>query len=502
MIKNIIANFIGKFWSILSGFLFIPLYINYLGFESYSIISFGLVISGLMAIMDAGLTATLSRELARKDNSHEEKKRVFKTLESSYFILISICIVVVFNSSHFIAYKWLNLGVLDPSKVALYIKILSFDIGFQLLLRFYSGGLLGLEKQVKANLYQIGWGVLRNGLVIIPIIFYPKLEIFFTWQAISTIVFSVLLKLSIEKDLYGIYKFNIKPKFERAVFNRVWKFAGGMLLISLVAGLNSQMDKLAISRLLSVESLGYYTLSISLASAIIVLVNPISVAILPRFTALFSTGKNTEASILFHRISLMVSIIVFSAMANIVFLGSDLIWAWTGKMELAEQTTIILPIMAISYSMLAIAMIPYNIAIANGYTKLNNLLGIASLLLTLPGYWLATKSYGSIGAATVFCLVQTLITIVYLYFIDVKFLKTVNFVKIYTTKLLFPLFVSLIIAFGFSLLPSFYLNNRISTLAFIATSVLVTMLVSIIIFIPRSELKNILKLTSQSIKSK
>ena len=72
MIKNIIANFIGKFWSILSGFLFIPLYINYLGFESYSIISFGLVISGLMAIMDAGLTATLSRELARKDNSHED----------------------------------------------------------------------------------------------------------------------------------------------------------------------------------------------------------------------------------------------------------------------------------------------------------------------------------------------------------------------------------------------------------------------------------------------
>ena len=55
MKKNIIANVIGKFWSILSGFLFIPLYIKFLGFESYSIISFTLIIAGIMAVFDAGL---------------------------------------------------------------------------------------------------------------------------------------------------------------------------------------------------------------------------------------------------------------------------------------------------------------------------------------------------------------------------------------------------------------------------------------------------------------
>lgn len=50
--KNIFANLIGKFWSLLSGFLFIPLYIKYLGFESYSVISFTLMIAGIMAILD------------------------------------------------------------------------------------------------------------------------------------------------------------------------------------------------------------------------------------------------------------------------------------------------------------------------------------------------------------------------------------------------------------------------------------------------------------------
>ena len=40
------------------------------------------------------------------------------------------------------------------------------------------GGLLGLEKQVKANIYQIGWGILRNGLVIFGIWLVPSLEMF------------------------------------------------------------------------------------------------------------------------------------------------------------------------------------------------------------------------------------------------------------------------------------------------------------------------------------
>lgn len=500
MIKNIFANFIGRFWGILSGFLFIPLYIHYLGFESYSIISFGLVVAGLMVILDAGLTATLSREFARSDNSHEEKVRIFKTLESSYFILVSICIVVVFSFSHFLAYKWLNLDSFDPSRVSLFLKIISFDIGFQLLLRFYTGGLLGLEKQVKANFYQVGWGMLRNGLVIIPIIFYPRLEVFFIWQTISTIIFTFLLKLSLEKNLNGILKFEFKPIIERVVFKRIWKFAGGMLLISLVAGLNSQMDKIAISKLLSLESLGYYTLSVSLASGIIVLVNPISVAILPRFTALFTTGKNAEASILFHKISLVVSIMVFSVMANMVFFGKELIWIWTGNIELVGHTYNLIPIIAFAYTMIALQVIPFNIAIANGYTKLNNLLGIISLFVTMPGYWLATKYFGALGAASVFCGVQTLITLVYLYFINKKFLRT-RIMTIYLKELIFPLLISLIIVYGFSLLPKFYANSRIMSLAVIGISTIITLTFTSLILISWQDVRFYLNLKTQLIKT-
>lgn len=491
MIKNIIANFIGRLWGILSNFLFIPLYIHYLGFDSYSIISFTLVIAGLIAVLDAGLTATLSREFARLDNFHDEKIRIFKTLESTYFIVIGLCIILVFSLSGIIANNWLKLNTFSPNIVTYFLKIISVDVGFQLLLRFYMGGLLGLEKQVKANMYQVGWGMLRNGFVVGAIFLVPTLEMFFVWQSVSTVIFAILLRFSLCKILTGRYLY-FQFKIEKSVFKRIWHFAGGMLLISLVAGLNTQMDKLAISKFLPIENLGYYTLAVSLAMGIIVLVNPISVALLPRFTALYSAGKNDEASILFHKISILVAILVFSVMANMAFFAKELIWIWTGKMELAEHACIYLPIIAMSYAMLALATIPYNIAIANGYTKLNNLLGLVSLCVTLPGYWIATKYYGAVGAAYVFCGVQTITTFIYLYYINKKFIKTKRLGMLYIKQIFLPLLIALSIAFGFSFIPTWIIQNRILLFFWIGMATIVTILLTSLLLQPKKQLKQIL----------
>jgi len=492
MIKNIIANFIGRFWSLLSAFLFIPLYIRYLGFESYSVISFTLVIAGIMAVLDAGLTATLSREFARKDNSSEDKLNVFKTLESSYFIIIGISIFIVFSLSGAIANHWLNVKSYQPEQISLFLKIISFDIGFQLLLRFYIGGLLGLEKQVEANFYQVGWGMFRNGFVVVALLFYPSLNVFFCWQTISTIIFTFLIKLALEYKLVGKYSFNFVFRVEQKILKRIWKFAGGMLLISLIAAINTQLDKLAISKFLSLDSLGYYTLAIAVAQVLIVLANPISTALLPRFTSLYSEKRIVDASILFQRITVFVSILVFALMANMSFFSKELIFIWTGDISIAKRVATFLPIISFSMSMLSLALLPYTIAIANGYTKLNNVLGIVSLFVTLPGYWFATRIFGAIGAASVFCGVQVMTTIIYLYFINRKFLHLSIFRFIFFKSLLFPLFISLLVTYVFSIIPVFFENSRIEMLLWIGLSTFITLLASLLILVPVKTIRSLL----------
>lgn len=145
-----------------------------------------------------------------------------------------------------------------------------------------------------------------------------------------------------------------------------------------------------------------------------------------------------------------------------------------------------------SVAMLSLAMLPYNIAIANGYTELNNLIGIVSLIFILPGYWLATKYFGAIGVAYVYCIVQTLSTLVYIYFINKKFLKTKSVLKfLYVKQILFPLVVSLCIAFLFSFIPNWISQNRIYSFVWISIAASITFVFTILLLVPFSDLKRI-----------
>ena len=499
MIKNILANFAGRFWSILSGLLFIPLYIRYLGFESYSIISFTLVIGSLMGVLGAGLTTTLSREFARNDNTFAKKTRIFKTLESSYLIIVSITILLIIVLSGYIASHWLVLTDVNSERISYYLKIISFDIGFQMILSFYIGGFLGLEKQVKANMYRIGWGITRNGLVVIAVMFLPTLEVFFIWQTLATILFVILLKISLDKELFGNFKFDFKPKIEKDILKLIWRFAGGMFLISFVASINTQMDRLSISKLLPIESLGYYTLAVTLAMVIVSVVNPISVALLPRFTSLYSEKKISDATQLFNKINVFVAILVFAFMANLSFFSEKIIWIWTGNKELAEKSYFLIPVMASAYAMLSLQIIPYNIAIANGYTKLNNILGVLSLFITLPGYWIAVKIYGAMGAAGVFCLIQTITSGIYIYIINKKFLKE-SLYSLYIKQIFVPLLVSFFISFLFYSLPFLKINNKLILLSYIGLSTISTIIITSLVILPKNERNKLLKFNFKSLK--
>ena len=500
MYKNIFANIIGKFWSILSNFLFIPIYIHLLGLESYSVISFTLVLVGLLAVLDSGLTATLSREFASDENALDDKIRIFKTLETCYFIITVVIIAIIFLCSNVIAQKWLNLNQIPIDEVSYYLKIISVGVGFQFLSKFYFGGMLGLEYQVKANMYQVAWGVTRNGLVILLLMISPSLLHFFVWQSVVTVIYALVLRVSVFKLLGNSKDFFSKLAIEQSVLQKIKNFALGMLLISLVAGLNSQMDKIAISKLLSIENLGYYTIAVSLSYGLITITTPISTALLPKFTYYFTSGQEAKGVSLFHKVYKYVIILVFSFALVIGFYASEILWIWTNDAIIVEKVTPLVLIMALAISMLAIAIIPFNIAIANAYTKLNNYLGIISLLITLPGYWFFAAKYGSIGAASVFCFVQVIVTFIYTHFINIKFLNQMKTIHIMFKYFLLPFVFIGGLVFALKLLP-IHFENRILSLCWIGINLITVLGASLLVFSTKKD-KEITYLKYKNLKSK
>ena len=97
--KNIVANYLGRGWAVLSVYLFIPFYIQMLGIEAYGVVGFYSMLFGVFSFANVGLTATLSRELARltgESDSLFEMRDLTRTLELVFRgIAVGVAAIVV-----------------------------------------------------------------------------------------------------------------------------------------------------------------------------------------------------------------------------------------------------------------------------------------------------------------------------------------------------------------------------------------------------------------------
>src|SRR6266496_4640567 len=81
---NLIANFTGRAWSILAVWLFMPLYVRYLGADAFGLVGLYSAVQSFIMIADTGLSPAVSREMARlsvKPGSGAEIRNLIRTLE-------------------------------------------------------------------------------------------------------------------------------------------------------------------------------------------------------------------------------------------------------------------------------------------------------------------------------------------------------------------------------------------------------------------------------------
>lgn len=453
--KNILANMIGRVWGIVSVYLFIPLYLKFLGIEAYGLVGFYSTLLGVLAFADIGLTATLSREMARlsvREDSSGEMGDLVRTYESTYLYISVILASIVWFSAPFIAERWLRASALPTGEIASAIRLMGIAIALQLPANLYSGGLLGLQKQVLTNSLQIAWGLLRGvGAVLVLWLISPTIFAFAVWQLFSNAVYCFAVRLSLWRALPCVAS---KPRFNRLVLRDTWRYAAGMAGITFLSAILTQTDKLVVSKMLPLEIFGYYTLAGSLAMAPLILASPIGVAVFPRLTGLVSTGDRDTLEQIYHRACGLVSVAVIPCALTLAMYAGNFVFAWTGSAIAAQKAGLVASFLLCGSIIQAILIIPYYLALAHGNIKLNLRLGIVSVVLITPLLIFLIMKYGIVGGG-VSWLVMNLCTLPpYMYFIHRRFLPG-ELQKWVLRDVGRPLLVSLpIILLGRWLLPS------------------------------------------------
>lgn len=391
--KNIMANYIGRAWSFISVFIFVPFYLRLLGSEAYGIVSFYSVVLGFLAFADAGLTATLSREFSRNDKTWKYKSNLLYTIEVIYSFICSIIIVSIWILAPLLADKWLNITNIPNYCAIRYIRMIGFGVAFQFVVSLYQGGLMGLQKQVLANGLQIGFGVFRYGVLLIPLYFFPTLDFYFVWQ-IGTIIFYVLiLRIILKRQI----KVQDKPTFSKLILTEVWRFAAGMMTMSVLSSILIQSDKLITSKLFSLSEFGFYTLASTLGQVPLMLVTPIGLAILPKLTQLTSLKDTSNVVLLFRRTTFIIVAIASILAFFLIAYMPDILFLWTQNTEMVNSVTQVARILCLGSLFQSTQLMPYYLAIANGHTSTNVKLGIFSVIFLVPAIILFSQYLGIIG---------------------------------------------------------------------------------------------------------
>lgn len=398
--RNLIANFVGKGVTAVMAVAFVPLYIRFMGVEAYGLVGLYVTILAISSIVDLGLSTTLNRELARLSAQPGQAQQAYdlvRSLEICYWAIAILVGIVVALGAPFIAAEWVQAATIPRPIVQTSITLMGMILLFQLPLTFYSGGLMGLQRQVVLNTINVVLLTTRNvGAVLILWLVSPSIIGFFSWQVaigmLHTGVMAVVLWRSLPKAEQPAH---IRP----ALLRDIWRFAAGMSGISLVTVLLTQVDKLILLRLLPLEDFGYYTLASAVANGLSSFILPIFSVIFPSFTHLVILKDEVGLRRLYHQSCQLMSVIVLPLAIVIALFSYEILLLWTGDLQTTEQSHLLVSVLIIGTALNGMMNPPYALQLAYGWTSLAFYQNIISVVILLPLLIWATQAYGALGAA-------------------------------------------------------------------------------------------------------
>jgi O-antigen/teichoic acid export membrane protein len=398
--RNIFANLAGNTVTALTTIICAPIYIHLLGIESYGLIGVYLTLQTLSIFLDMGFSTAINREIARlsvEPDKAQTMRDLTHSLEVIYWLFGAVIFVGLAFLAPVIANNWLHFTTLNPSVGEQAIRMAGLAIGLRWPLTLYSGGLMGLQRQVSLNWILTLSGVVQSfGAAAALWLVEPTITVFFIWQIIMAAVPSIWARWSLWNCLPAG---NGPGKFSPDVLLSVWRFTTGAAALSVTAMLLNQVDKVVLSKMVSLETFGYYNLAGVAANAIYRLVGPVFSAVFPFFSGLVNANDVKRLAQSYHRACAVVSVLIGPAAALGTLFSGTILLIWTRNASTAVATHVIMSLLVAGSAFNAVIYIPYAMQLAYGWTTLGvsmNLLGLVGAATLLP---VMISSHGATGAA-------------------------------------------------------------------------------------------------------
>lgn len=402
--RNVAANYIGQTYQALIGVLMLPVYVRYLGAESFGLVGFFGVLQAWFQLFDMGLSQTLVREAARYRGGALGRKDfhvLFRTMESVFVVLAVSGGVMLLFAAPWIATHWLKLEALRADEVAACVRLMTMISAIRLVSGPYRSVLMGFEHQVWMNGFGMVVGTIRSVAVVGLLAFVDtSVQGFFVYQLLVAGLECGFLVWRARKSLPALL-----PKERIVASLRCLRGNGSFALTiaftSSVWLIVSYADRLVLSKFLSLSEYGYYAVAVTVANAVNMIGAPVGLALLPRMVGVVAAGDEPELRNLYHGFTQLICCMCFSAALLLACFSWRILWVWTGNADLANHAALPLSLYALGNAVLAVAAFPYYLQYAKGKVSLHLYGNILFLVLFVPLVVVVAARFGSVGASAV-----------------------------------------------------------------------------------------------------
>jgi O-antigen/teichoic acid export membrane protein len=373
----------------------LPFQVRILGIEAYGILGFVASLQVIFNILDLGLGPTVIREVAADGQRGARYAAVFHSLTTVYWAIAGAIGVLLAATAPWIAARWLHPEALPLPTVILAIRLIAFSILLRWPVALYAGAITGAQRLDLVNAVRIGVSVLKLGGGVAVLVYSRSLVAYLLWLVFAAFVEVVAYMFAAVRIVPGI---SLRPRFSMTSLKGIWRYSLHMNMLSILAVMIVQADRIVISRALPIAELGFYSVAYSTATVLSVVQSLVTAALFPAFVAQIGNGQWPAIRLRFRMAVELLLYLLSGCACVLIFYGRGLLTLWISS-DAASRSAQPLSILSLGFLLGAAVSVPYTLAVAAGRTRVPLVINLAAAPVYIVTVTWAVQVFGIGGAA-------------------------------------------------------------------------------------------------------
>ena len=394
--RNAVWNLVGQILPMVVGIVTIPVIIRSMGVDRFGVLSLAWVVVGYFSLFDLGIGRALTKLVADKLGTNEERSIAPLAWTSLLLMLVFGAggAVVTMFVSPLLVHRLLKIPQALQNETLHGFYLLAVSIPIVTLTAGLRGILEALQRFRLVNLIKIPMSILS---FVTPLLVFPFSRGLVPVIAVLVVGRFIGCLAHVWACSAALPMLRSEGSFDGSFIAPLVRFGSWMTVNNLLGPLLAYIDRFLVGALLSVTAVAYYTTPVDLVLRLIVIPLAVVGVLFPAFAMTLSHDPMRSAMLLVRGLK-YVFLILFPVVLAIVTFAPEGLRLWLGP-TFSEQGASVLRWAAAGIFINSLTTLPFGMIHSAGRPDITAWLLLGELPIYWVGVWLLTGWLGIEGTA-------------------------------------------------------------------------------------------------------